>query len=271
MLAIHIVNEGPDATLERRPIEKPVPGPGELLVRVRATALNRADLLQRTGKYPPPPGESPILGLEMAGAVEAWGASCRFDWTVGDRVCGLLAGGGYAEYVVLSEAMAMPIPETLSFEEAAAVPEVFLTAFQALFLLGGLEEGGRVLVHAGASGVGTAAIQLARQAGADVYVTASAGKHDACLSLGAKAAIDYRNENFYERVDQLTDGGGVQVVVDFIGAPYFEQNIQSLAMDGRRSKRCHQCPSRCQRSGLCRSLSGKQRRWPCNGRNDSAK
>ena len=210
----------------------PIPERDELLVRVRATALNRADLMQRQGKYPPPPGASEILGLELAGTVEAIGDACA-GWAEGDRVFGLLPGGGYAEYAVLPARMAMRIPENLSFEEAAAIPEVFLTAYQALFWLGTLDEGQRVLVHAGASGVGTAAIQLATAAGAPVVVTASAPKHDLCLALGAEAAIDYRSEDFAERIDDLTDGCGVDLIIDFIGAPYFHKNIASLATDGR--------------------------------------
>lgn len=211
---------------------RPEPGAGELRVRVRATALNRADLLQRQGQYPPPPGASEILGLEAAGVIEAVGEGVDAG-RVGARVMALLPGGGYAEYVTVPARMAMPIPENLTFEEAAAVPEVFLTAYQALHWLGAVEAGQRVLVHAGASGVGTAAIQLARAAGATVYVTASAPKHDACLALGAEAAIDYRTEDFAERIADLTGGAGVHVILDFIGASYFEQNITALGTDGR--------------------------------------
>lgn len=233
MRAIHVINEGPESRLEIRETEKPLPGPGELLVRVHATALNRADLLQRSGKYPPPKGASPILGLEMAGTVEAVGNGCLMQWEKGARVFGLLAGGGYAEFVVIPEQMAMRIPSERTYEEAAAIPEVFLTAYQALYLLGELTKGQRVLIHAGGSGVGTAAIQMAALTGAEVYVTASAGKHDACLALGAKAAIDYHSEDFEREIDNLTNGEGVNLVVDFIGAPYFEQNIGVLALDGR--------------------------------------
>ncbi|HMB92445.1 MAG TPA: NAD(P)H-quinone oxidoreductase [Rhodothermales bacterium] len=211
---------------------RPEPAEDELLVRVQATALNRADLLQRQGAYPPPKGASDILGLELAGTVAEVGTGCD-GWAVGDRVFGLLPGGGYAEYAVLPGRMAMPIPAILSFEEAAAIPEVFLTAFQALFWLGQLQEGQHVLIHAGASGVGTAAIQLARAVGAVPFVTASAPKHNACLALGAEAAIDYQSEDFAARITDLTDGRGVEVILDFIGASYFEANVQSLARDGR--------------------------------------
>jgi len=152
--------------------ERPLPGPDELLVRVRATALNRADVMQREGRYSPPEGTTDILGLEMAGTVEAQGSAC-VGWNQGDRVCALLPGGGYAEYVTVPQEMAMPIPPSLSFEAAAAIPEVFLTAFQTLHWHTDVGTAQRVLIHAGASGVGTAAIQIARQAGAEVYVTAS--------------------------------------------------------------------------------------------------
>lgn len=233
MRAIHVIDEGPQSSLEIRDTEKPVPGSGELLVRVHATALNRADLLQRAGKYPPPKGASPLLGLEMAGTIESVGKACLTQWKEGARVFGLLPGGGYAEYVVIPEQMAMRIPSELSFEEAAAIPEVFLTAYQALYLLGEIKKGQRVLIHAGASGVGTAAIQMAALTGAEVYVTASAGKHESCLSLGARSAIDYRQEDFGKEIRRLTNGEGVDLVVDFIGAPYLKQNVDILSLDGR--------------------------------------
>jgi len=211
---------------------KPKPGPREVLVRVAATALNRADLLQREGKYPPPKGASDVLGLEVAGTVEAAGAEVR-RWKPGDRVFGLLAGGGYAEYAVMHEDMAMAVPNGLSFEEAASLPEAFLTAYQALYWLGDLLPGERVLIHAGASGVGTAATQLVRAAGAHPYVTASAAKHERCRSLGAELTIDYRTEDFVERMRGATGGHGADLILDFIGAPYFVRNLRALAVDGR--------------------------------------
>ncbi len=210
----------------------PTPGPEDLIVRVHSTALNRADLFQRAGKYPPPPGESEILGLEISGTVVARGDECR-RFQVGDRACGLLGGGGYAELARLHERSAMPVPNGLSMEEAAAIPEAFLTAYQALFLLGEIDSTSRVLIHAGASGVGTAAIQLARESGALVFVTASAAKHSHCLALGANRAIDYKSESFAEIIRQETDGRGVDIIVDFIGAPYFNDNVDALATDGR--------------------------------------
>lgn len=232
MKAVVVDEPGGPEKLTLGRVPRPVPGDDELLVRVYATALNRADLMQREGRYPPPKGASPILGLEMAGTVEAVGRACP-TWNVGDRVCGLLPGGGYAEFAVIHRDLAIPLLPTLSLLEAAAIPEVFLTAFQALHWFGEIDGSKKVLIHAGASGVGTAAIQLARNAGATAYVTASAGKHDVCRTLGAAAAIDYETEDFAQRIDELTDGAGVDIIVDFIGAPYFQQNAAALAVDGR--------------------------------------
>jgi tumor protein p53-inducible protein 3 len=231
--AIVVEQPGGPEQLKLGEAPTPAPGPGELLVRVRAAALNRADILQREGNYPPPPGASEILGLDMAGVVEARGSGCtRFQ--EGDRVCGLLPGGGYAEYAILPEALAMPIPEGWGFEEAAAVPEVFLTAFQTLFWIGRLAAGETVLVHAGASGVGTAAIQLAREAGATVLTTAgSEEKCAACRELGAAAAINYRQGPFADAVLEATAGQGVDLILDFVAAAYLEQNLAVLRTDGR--------------------------------------
>ncbi|MBD2846310.1 NAD(P)H-quinone oxidoreductase [Paenibacillus sp. IB182496] len=211
----------------------PEPGPGELLVSIKATAVNRADLLQRIGKYPPPPGASDILGLEMAGVVERAGEGAG-PWRLGDRVCALLPGGGYAERAVIPAGMAIAIPERLGFEEAAALPEVFLTAYLNLFRLGRLTAGERVLIHAGASGVGTAAIQLAREAGAVPIVTAgSAAKLDACAALGAVCGINYKEERFADRVLAFTDGHGADVILDPVGAAYWADNDRCIATDGR--------------------------------------
>lgn len=232
MKAVVAASPGGPEVLAIGSARRPACGPNELLVRVRATALNRADLLQRSGKYPPPDGVSAILGLEMAGDVVAVGKACS-GWEEGDRVCGLLAGGGYAQYAVIHHGLAMRPPRSFSYEEASAIPEVFLTAYQALHWYGKVAGGETVLIHAGASGVGTAGIQLARAAGARVFVTASKGKHDVCLDLGAEEAVDYRTEDFSERIQVFTEGRGVDVIVDFIGGPYFEQNAASLAQDGR--------------------------------------
>ncbi len=210
----------------------PVLAENEILVKVAASALNRADTLQRHGKYPPPEGASPILGLEIAGTVAVCGSNVT-KWKKGDRVFGLLPGGGYAEYAVIHEDMALSVPNKLSMEEAAAIPEVFLTAFQALRWHADLKKGENVLIHAGASGVGTAAIQLAREMRASVFVTASRQKHQICLDLGAKEAIDYNEGPFEKPVMEATDEKGVNVIIDFIAAPYLQQNINCLCTDGR--------------------------------------
>lgn len=232
MRAIQIHQFGSVEQLYLGDFSTPEPNSHEIRIRVKATALNRADLLQREGKYPPPPGESPIMGLEFAGEVEKLGAGVQ-KWKLGDRVCGLLAGGGYAEYVILHEDMAMSIPENLDFLAAAAIPEAFLTAFQALVWIANLKADETVLIHAGASGVGTAALQLVHLLGATAYVTASADKHTLCTALGAQKCIDYKNQDFAICIQEWTEGRGVDVVLDFLGASYLERNLQSLAMDGR--------------------------------------
>jgi tumor protein p53-inducible protein 3 len=210
--------------------QTPSPKEGELLVRVVVSALNRADILQREGKYPPPAGSSEILGLELAGTVEAVGAGVQ-GWKTGDRVFGLVPGGGQAEYAVIHADMALRMPPNFTFEQCAAIPEVFLTAFQSLIWQGALQAGERVLIHAGASGVGTAAIQLARCLGAEVFVTASPSKHDACLRLGAKAAVDYKAPLFWDELKTITNG--VDLIVDPVGGSYFAGNIKLMNTDGR--------------------------------------
>jgi putative PIG3 family NAD(P)H quinone oxidoreductase len=204
---------------------------GHVLVRVHASALNRADLLQRQGKYPPPAGESDILGLEMAGVVVA--SSSASKWQEGDKVMALLAGGGQAEYVAVPEELLMPMPPKLSYTEAAAIPEVFLTAYQTLFFEGKAKAKQAALIHAGASGVGTAAIQLAGLEEITTYVTCSAAKHKTCLDLGAALAIDYKHEAFDEVILEKTDYRGVNIILDFIGGPNLKANIRSLANGGR--------------------------------------
>ncbi|HET7628014.1 MAG TPA: NAD(P)H-quinone oxidoreductase [Bacillales bacterium] len=226
-----LVNE--DRTLRIGEFDRPEPKADELLVKVHATAVNRADLLQKRGAYPPPKGASPILGLEAAGVVDAVGARVE-GWKPGDRVFALLPGGGYAEYATIPAEMAMRIPDKFSLEEAAAIPEVFLTAYMNLFWLGSVKEGDQVLIHAGASGVGTAAIQLVRAVGAEAIITAgSKEKRAFCKALGAAEAIDYKAGPFQPKVNAWTNGKGVNVILDFVGAPYWEQNLQSLAVDGR--------------------------------------
>lgn len=211
----------------------PEMGKDDVLVRVKATALNRADLLQRRGHHPPPKGASEVLGLEMAGDVVQVGANVT-EWQAGDRVCALLPGGGYAEYAAVPAQMAMRLPDHFSYEQGAAIPEVFLTAYSNLFWLGGLTAGADVLVHAGASGVGTAAIQLIKEAGASAIVTAgSAKKLERCRELGAKAGWNYNDGPFADWVLEQTSGKGADIILDFVGAPYFADNIKSLAVDGR--------------------------------------
>jgi putative PIG3 family NAD(P)H quinone oxidoreductase len=214
-------------------VPDPTPAAEQILVRVRATALNRADVMQRMGQYPPPPGESDILGLELAGEVEAIGAAVK-DIAPGDRVFGLVGSGGYAEKAVIDARMAMPIPSGWSFVQAAAVPEVFFTAQETLFTLGGLQESETVLIHAAASGVGTAGIQMARETGARIFVTAgSAEKIQRCIELGATTGCNYKEQDFAEWVKEVTNGQGVDVIEDFIGAAYWERNLRSLKTGGR--------------------------------------
>jgi putative PIG3 family NAD(P)H quinone oxidoreductase len=232
MRAVIVTENGPPERLSIGEVPTPEPGPDEVLVQVHVTALNRADTFQRRGHYPPPEGASEILGLEMAGTVAATGANV-VDWHAEDRVFALLDGGGYAEYTVVHKDRLMAVPPGLSMQEAAAIPEVFLAAYQALHWLAGLQPGHQVLIHAGASGVGTAAIQLVRLADAHPHVTASAPKHEVCRTLGAETTIDYENEDFAARIADVTAGAGVDVILDFIGAPYFHDNVEVLALDGR--------------------------------------
>ncbi len=233
MKAIVVKTDQKDRPLAWEEVPSPTYGPEEALVEVHATALNRADLMQRAGKYPPPPGAPDILGLEMAGRIAALGANVT-GWQVGDRVFALLPGGGYAQEVTVPSQMLMPIPNDWSYEQAAAVPEVFYTAFVNLFMEVGLQAGETTLIHGGASGVGTAAIQLARQAGCPVFITAGTDEKTAyCEKLGAELAINYKKEDFAERILDYTGGGGVDVILDIVGAAYLERNIRLLKLKGR--------------------------------------
>lgn len=208
-------------------------GTDDVLVDIHATALNRADLMQRRGNYPVPPGASQILGLEMAGTVAEVGADVT-EWQTGDRVCALLSGGGYAEQVVVPAAMLMPIPDGWDFTLAAGLPEVFLTAFVNLYMEAAIQPGEVALVHGGASGVGTAAIQLLKASGNPVIVTAGTEeKVAACRELGADLAINYREEDFAEAVKQFTAGKGVDVIMDMVGADYLARNLELLKLRGR--------------------------------------
>ena len=211
-------------------VPDPVPGEGEVLIRVRAAGVNRADLSQRTGHYPPPPGASEILGLEVSGSVAQLGPNVS-DVQAGQPVCALLSGGGYAEYVTVPAGLLMPVPEGWSMVEAAGLPEVFLTAYLNLFLEAGLGAGETVLIHGGASGVGTAAIQLAREAGAHVFATAgTAEKVQMCETLGA-TAFNYHEVDFAEALKEHTDG--VDVILDMVGQDYFARNLALLRTSGR--------------------------------------
>jgi len=210
----------------------PVPGDRQVRIKVAAAGINRADTLQRRGKYPPPPGASTILGLEVSGIIDSMGSECR-KWKVGDRVMGLLSGGGYAQFVIMHEDMVMDVPDSLNLIHAAAIPEVFLTAYQSLVWLAHLQRRETILIHAGASGVGTAAIQLALALDAVPIVTASKEKHNLCNQLGARATIDYKTQDFATAVKAFTGNQGVDVIIDFIGAPYFKKNIEILRNDGR--------------------------------------
>lgn len=234
MKALLVNNQSDEPVMEFGDYPTPEPEENELLVKVKSTALNRADLLQKKGKYPVPEGESEILGLEMSGIVESVGKSVK-KFREGDRVFGLLGGGGYAEYCTIHEDLALPIHDFISFEEAAAIPEVFLTAYQALMWLGELKEEETVLIHAGASGVGTAAIQLAKQLKkAQIAVTAgSKEKLDLCRSLGSTLQVNYKEQDFAERIKDRFGENSIDLIIDFVGSPYWKNNINSLGIDGR--------------------------------------
>lgn len=234
MRAILIREPGDETVLQPGEVPSPELGAEDVRISVHATAVNRADLLQRRGMYPPPPGASPILGLECAGVVAEVGSAVPPGLAPGDRVMALLPGGGYAEEAVVHHGSVMPVPEALDLVAAGGFPEVYLTAYLNLFVLGALAEGATALVHGGGSGVGTAAIQLLRESGNPIYVTAgSPEKCRRCVELGAAAAIDYRQESFAERVRELTGGTGVDVVLDCIGGAYLDANLASLAVGGR--------------------------------------
>ncbi|HVA77069.1 MAG TPA: NAD(P)H-quinone oxidoreductase [Candidatus Binataceae bacterium] len=233
MKAVLIDRPGDESVLKLGEAPDPAPKDDELLIRVRCAGLNRADLMQRQGYYPPPPGASEILGLECAGEVIATGKGTH-GWKIGDRAMALLPGGGYAELAVAHSGSAMKIPAALSDEEAAGIPEVYLTAFLNLFELAGVNPGDNVLIHGGGSGVGTASIQLLREAEARSIVTAgSAAKCEQCLKFGADVAINYKSGPFAPAVKTATSGRGADVILDSIGATYLSQNIEALATGGR--------------------------------------
>ena len=233
MTAIEISEPGGPGVLAPAEREVPEPGPGEVLVAVEAAGVNRPDVMQRQGLYPPPPGASDIPGLEIAGTVASLGDGVDTP-AVGSRVCALVSGGGYAEYCAAPAPLCLPVPAGLDSVEAAALPETFFTVWTNVFDRARLAEGESLLVHGGSSGIGTTAIQLAKAFGATVYVTAgSKSKCDACLALGADAAINYRDEDFVERVGALTGGHGVDVVLDMVAGDYLARNLKCLAVEGR--------------------------------------
>jgi putative PIG3 family NAD(P)H quinone oxidoreductase len=233
MRAVVVTEPGGPEVLTVRDLPDPEPGPGEVVLDVAGTAVNRADLLQRQGHYPPPPGASDVLGLECSGTVAAVGEGVE-RWQAGDEVCALLAGGGYASKVAVPAGQLMPVPDGLDLVSAAALPEVACTVWSNVFMVAGLRADETLLVHGGAGGIGTHAIQVAHALGATVLTTAgSAEKLELCRSLGADVAIGYREQDFVEEVRRATDGRGADVILDNMGAKYLDRNIDALALEGR--------------------------------------
>jgi putative PIG3 family NAD(P)H quinone oxidoreductase len=233
MTAIAITTPGGPLVLKPERRDVPQPKPGHVLVKVRAAGVNRPDVLQRQGAYPPPPGASDLPGLEVSGEIAALGVGAG-RWRVGDPVVALTPGGGYAEYVAVHGTNVLPLPAGFTFTEAAAVPETFFTVWHNVFERGALKEGERFLVHGGTSGIGTTAIQLAKAFGAQVVTTAgSAEKCEACIRLGADRAINYREEDFVAVVKEMTGGKGVDVILDMVGGDYIDRNYAAAAVDGR--------------------------------------
>ena len=233
MRAVIASGTGGPEVLSVQDVPDPRPGPGEVAIAVAAAGLNRADLLQRQGFYPPPPGASEIIGMECSGTVSAIGPDVTA-WQVGDEVCALLAGGGYASVVVVPAGQVMPVPEGVDLITAAAIPEVAATVWSNLFMVASLRPQESVLIHGGAGGIGTFAIQLAAQLGARVFTTGGTpDKLAACAALGADVTINYRDEDFVEVVRERTDGVGVDVILDNMGAKYLGRNVEALALEGR--------------------------------------
>ncbi|PZG23184.1 NADPH:quinone oxidoreductase [Micromonospora craterilacus] len=232
MRAITIPEPGGPDVLTWSEVPDPQPGPGEVIVDVRATAVNRADLLQRQGHYPPPPGAPAYPGLECSGLVSATGPDVT-GWRVGDEVCALLAGGGYAERVAVPAGQLLPVPAGVDLVDAAALPEVACTVWSNVVQLARLSAGETLLVHGGGSGIGTFAVQLGAALGATVVATARAAKHDRLRELGAGHLVDYQEQDFVEEVRKVTDGRGADVVLDIMGASYLGRNVAALATDGR--------------------------------------
>ena len=233
MTAIEITEPGGPDVLKPKLLAIPKPGPGQMLVKVAAAGVNRPDIAQRSGSYPPPPGASPLPGLEIAGEVVLLGEAVT-RWRLGDQVCALVNGGGYAEYSIVEDVQALPIPAGFDLIKAAAIPETFFTVWANVFERGRLAAGEWILVHGGASGIGTAAIQLAKAFGANVITTAgSAEKCQACLELGADRAINYRSDDFVKACQEATAGRGVDLILDMVAGAYTERNILAAATEGR--------------------------------------
>ncbi|MGN9791721.1 NAD(P)H-quinone oxidoreductase [Streptomyces sp. OZ13] len=233
MYAITIPEPGGPEALVWAEVPDPVPGEGEVLVDVAASAVNRADLLQRQGFYDPPPGSSPYPGLECSGRISAVGPGVS-GWAVGDEVCALLAGGGYAEKVAVPAGQLLPVPDGMDLITAAALPEVTATVWSNVFMIAHLRPGETLLVHGGASGIGTMAVQLAKAVGARVAVTAgSPEKLERCAELGADSLINYREQDFVEEIGKVTGGAGADVILDIVGAKYLDRNVKALAVNGR--------------------------------------
>jgi putative PIG3 family NAD(P)H quinone oxidoreductase len=233
MIAIAITKPGGPEVLQPVEIPTPQPGPREVLIQVAAAGVNRPDLMQREGKYPPIPGASDIPGLEVSGTVTACGSDVK-RWRTGDRVCALVSGGGYAEYCVAPDVQCLPVPPALDLKPAGGMPETFFTVWTNVFERGKLRDGETLLVHGGSSGIGTTAIQMARVFGARVFATAGSGeKCLACERLGAERAINYKTHDFAAVLMELTHGRGIDVILDMVGAAYFSRNLDLLALDGR--------------------------------------
>src|SRR5688572_14383952 len=233
MIAIGIARPGGPDVLQPVELPTPQPGPREVLIRVAAAGVNRPDVMQREGKYPPPPGASDIPGLEVSGTIAECGPDVE-RWAMGDRVCALVSGGGYAEYCIAPDVQCLPVPATLDLVAAGGVPETFFTVWTNVFERGRLREGESFLVHGGSSGIGTAAIQLASRFGARVFTTAgSSEKCSKCKELGASVAIDYKTEDFVQVIERETAGKGVDLILDMVGGDYINRNLQCLAIEGR--------------------------------------
>ncbi|KAL6546660.1 hypothetical protein OROMI_022381 [Orobanche minor] len=233
MKAIVITEAGGPGVLQLREVDDPKIKDDEVLIRIAATALNRADTLQRQGKYPPPKGDSEYPGLECSGIIESVGKNIH-RWKIGDQVCALVGGGGYAEKVAVPAGQVLPVPANVSLEDAAGFPEVACTVWSTVFMMSNLTKGETFLIHGGSSGIGTFAIQLAKYHGIRVFVTAgSEEKLAACKELGADVCINYKTEDFVSRVKEETGGQGVDVILDNIGAPYLKRNLESLNFNGR--------------------------------------